>query len=135
AVAPGRLAGIRNADEREARTVRIREREHAFTEPLLQRLVCDALFDEAMRPIAERSRRHAERGLMRLADAPTALCGLFPRKEREDRAWLAGLVAVIKVIGAGIVEIHRPLHEAKPQRAGIEVEIAGRVSGDRGDVV
>ena len=36
---------------------------------------------------------------------------------------LAGLVAVIEVIGAGIVEIDGLLDEAQPERAGVEVEI------------
>ena len=47
----------------------------------------------------------------------------------------AGLVAVIEMIGAGIVEVDGLLHEAQPERAGVEVEIAARRSRDRGDMV
>ena len=41
---------------------------------------------------------------------------------------LALLVAVIEVIGAGIVEIDGLLDEAQAERAGVEVEIASGVA-------
>jgi hypothetical protein len=78
--------------------------------------VGDALFDESMGPVAERARRYAERRLLGLADAATASRCAFPREEGEDGAGMAGFVAVIKVIGARIVEIDGLLYEAKPER-------------------
>ena len=83
-----------------------------------------ALLQQAVRPVAERRRRNAERGLLRLADAERALCGVLPWEERQHRAGLALLVAIIEVIGAGIVEIDGLLDEPQAERAGVEVEIA-----------
>ena len=47
-------------------------------------------------------------------------------KKSEDRARMAGFVAVIEVIGAGIVEIDRFLHQSQTERSGIEIEVAAR---------
>ncbi len=49
---------------------------------------------------------------------------MLPGEEGEDRAGRAGLVAVIEVPGAGIVEIDRPLHQPQAERAGVEADIA-----------
>ena len=51
------------------------------------------------------------------------------------RARLAGLVAIIEMIGAGIVEIDRALDEAHAERPGVEIQIARGGPGDRGDMV
>ena len=37
---------------------------------------------------------------------------------------MADPVAIIKVIGAGIVEIHRLLDEAQPDDARVEIQVA-----------
>ena len=85
-----------------------------------------ALLDEAMRPVAEGAFGHAERGLLGLADAEPARRGMLPREEGQDRAGPARLVAVIEVVGAGIVEVDGLLDEPKAERAGVEVEVAAR---------
>jgi len=56
-----------------------------------------AFLNEPMRPVAERGDRDAERGFLRLADAEMPRRRMLPRKEREDRAGLALLVAIIKM--------------------------------------
>ena len=45
------------------------------------------------------------------------------------------MIAKIKMIAPGIVEIHGPLDQTQPERLGIKVEIALRISRNRGDVV
>jgi hypothetical protein len=114
AIAPTGLAlGTGDADQCEAHTVRIGEGQDGFAETLLQRLMGDALFDETVGPIAERTGRHTERGLLGLSDAAAACCCAFPGEEGEDGAGMAGFVAVIEVIGARIVEIDGLLDEPK----------------------
>jgi hypothetical protein len=39
---------------------------------------------------------------------------------------MAGFVAVMEVIGAGIVEIDRFLQQSQTERSGIEIEVAAR---------
>ena len=60
---------------------------------------------------------------------------MLPGEEGEDGAGIAGLVAIIEVIGARIVEIDGLLDEAQPQHAGIEVEVARGRTGDGRDVM
>ena len=119
AVAPaGLVLGTGNADQRERHAVRIGEGQHGLAKALLQRLVGDALLDEALGPVAERAWRHAEGGLLGLADAAAAGRHACPGEEGEDGAGAAGLVAVIEVIGAGIVEIDGLLDEAQAEDRG-----------------
>src|SRR5262249_23702957 len=100
AVAPARLfLGPGGADERKRHPVRIGEGKHLLSEALLQVLIGNALFDETLGPVAKRTQRHTERGLMGFADSTTARRSTFPRKECQDGAWAAGLVAVIEVVG------------------------------------
>ena len=81
AVAPAGLAlGAGDADQREAHAVGIGERQHGFAEALLRRLMGDALLDEAMGPVAERTRpargtRSAGSGRRRRGRAPHASQG------------------------------------------------------------
>ena len=93
------------------------------------------MFGNAARPIAERSLRHAERGLAGLADANTARSGIVDRKERQQRAGATFLVTVIEVICARIVEVDGRLDEAKAKRLRVELAIARYGSGERRDVM
>ena len=61
AVAPGRLVlDAGDGDERQVHAVPVLEREHGLAEALLQRLVRDALLDEAVRPVADGTLGHPE---------------------------------------------------------------------------
>jgi hypothetical protein len=48
---------------------------------------------------------------------------------------VANAIAVIKVIGAWIVEVHSLLDEPQAQNVGVEIEITRRVAGDRRNVM
>ena len=100
-----------------------------------RRLVGDALLDEAVRPVADRAFRHAEHRLLRLPDAEPARARLLPGEEGQDRAGLAGLVAVIEVIGAWIVEVDGLLDQPQAERPGVEIEVPARGARDAGDVM
>src|SRR4030095_6328043 len=69
-------------------------------------------------PVAGSARRHATRG-----------------EERQESPGRSRGIAVIEVVGEGVVEIHRELHQAQAQSSHIEVQVALRISGDRRDVV
>jgi hypothetical protein len=45
------------------------------------------------------------------------------------------VITEIKMVAAGIVEIHGPFNQTQPERLGVKVEIALRISRNRGDVV
>src|SRR4028119_389780 len=57
------------------------------------------------------------------------------REEGEDGAGRARAVAVVEVVGAGVVEVDRALHQPQAERAGVEIQVALRVGGDGRDVV
>jgi hypothetical protein len=48
---------------------------------------------------------------------------------------MSGLIAEVKVIGRGVVEVDRSLDEPQAKDSGVEVEIALRVAGDTGDMM
>ena len=58
-----------------------------------------------------------------------------PREKREDRPGRTGIVAVIEMIGAGIVLVDGLFDEALPEHAGVEIHVLAGIGGDRGDVM
>src|SRR5271165_6852564 len=115
-----------DAAQRKASSVEVFEREPRLAEALGWRVMADPLLDEAMGPVADRAFRYAEGGLLRFADSGPAGRRAVPGKEGENRAWMAGRIAVIQVIGAGIVEVDRLLHQAQAERSRIEIEVPAR---------
>ncbi len=130
---PGRLGlGALDAHKREAQAVGIAKRQHRLAKGLCRRVVHDARGDEAVRPPADRRRRHAKGGFRRFTDAEAARRDVLPRKESEDRAGAAGLVSVIKVISAGIIEVDGLLDQSQSEHARVEVKVArGRARNGR----
>src|SRR5260370_22245768 len=94
-----------------------------------------ALREEAMCPKADGAHRYSERGLPRETETGATRSGILPRKEGQDRAGVADLVAIIEMVGGGIVEVDCLLDEAKPEGAGIEVKVTPGVAGNRGHVM
>src|ERR1700730_7157173 len=60
---------------------------------------------------------------------------LPPLKEGEDGAGMADPVAIVEMIGAGIVEVHRLLDEAQPDDARVEIQTARGLAGNGRDVM
>jgi hypothetical protein len=131
----GRALAALGAREREPGPVAVLERERGFAEPLDGRIMGDALFDEALGPVADRAFRNAEYGLLRFADSEPAGRRALPGEKGEDRARMAGRIAIVEVIGAGIVEIDRLLNQAQAERPGIEIEVAARRARDAGHMM
>ena len=80
-------------------------------------------------------RGHLKGDVMRAADPGPSLGHARPLEERHRRAGRAPLVAEIQVVAAGIVEVHRPLDEAEPEHAGVEVDCPLRVVAANRDVM
>ena len=53
----------------------------------------------------------------------------------QDRARRAALIAEVQVVGLGCVEVDRLLDQPQAEHAGIEVDVALRITGDHRDVV
>jgi hypothetical protein len=88
-----------------------------------------------VRPVAERRGRNPKRRFLREAHARATRRGMLPRKEGQDRAGVADLVAIIEMVGARIVEVDRLLDEAEPEGARIEIQVTPGVAGNRGHVM
>ena len=98
-------------------------------------VVRDAAFDQALRPIAERAFWNDESRFGRHAVAVAAGGPLAPREERQRRARSAGLVAVVEMPGAGIVEVDGLLHHPQAQVAGIEGNVVCGIATNRRNVM
>src|SRR5262249_62052946 len=106
--------GPYRANQRQYEAVRVFEWQHGLAKTLFQCLVRDAHFNEAMCPIAYRTRGDTKRRFLRKPHASATGRGVFPRKESEDSARMAFGVAVVEVICTGVVEVHGFLDEAQP---------------------
>src|SRR5207344_141493 len=67
------------------------------------------------------------------ARAPAA--GTRILEEGDVGAGARGLVGVEQVVDRGVVLVHGLLHQAQPEDARVEVDVPGRVAGDRRHVV
>src|SRR5208282_2101834 len=121
--------------EGEPGPVAVLEREGRFAEPLGRRIMVDALLDETLGPVADRAFRDAEDGLLRFADSKPAGRRALPGEKGENRAGMARRIAVIEVIGAGVVEIDGLLHQAQAKRSGEEIEVAARRARNAGHMM
>ena len=90
---------------------------------------------EARAPVVESADADLEGGGDGLAGAGAAFADVRPRKEGKDGAGGAVSIAVIEVVGAGIVEVDGLFDEAEAEYAAVEVDILLRIAGDGGDVV
>ena len=75
--------------------------------------VRNALLDKPMRPVANRALRNPKTRLVNQPHPAASRRRVPPRKERENGAGVADVIAVIEMIGAEIVEIHCLLDEAQ----------------------
>src|SRR5207253_1875740 len=58
-----------------------------------------------------------------------------PGEKGNDGSRTPDVIAKIKMVAPGIVEMHCPLDQTQPERLAVRVEIALRISRDRGDVM
>ena len=127
---PGFGLDALDAAQRQPGPVLILERDRCCAEAFDGRIVGDALLDQALGPVADRAFRDAEDRFLRLPDPEPARRGALPCEEGQDRARMASGIAVIEVIGAGIVEIDGFLDQAQAKRSIIEIEVPARRARD-----
>src|SRR4051812_46406043 len=95
----------------------------------------DSMLAEPNHPAVDRFRRHREGYRIDHAAACASASGHDERKERENCTRTSGSVAVIEMIGSGVVEVHGLLHEPKAKNLGVEIDVGLRIDGDRRDVM
>ena len=131
----GASIGLGAGDEFEDEAVGISKRDDFVAEAGRERAGCDAVGEEACAPKIQATRRYGKRRGVGLARARTAAADAGPRKKRQHGARRADAVAVVKMIGGRVVEIDGALNEAQAERAGVESDVAPRITGDGGDVM
>ena len=124
----GSVSVAGDADQRKRHAVGIGKRQDAFAESMLDRAVRHAFLDEAMGPVSKRPGGNAKRRFLRLSHARAARRGVLPRKEGEDGAGAARRIAIIEMIGAGVVEVHGLLDEAQAEHTSIEIVVTQRIA-------
>src|SRR5262245_41091114 len=112
AMAPRGFGGERRGpDQGRPQAVWVDEGEYRFAERSCGCLMLHALIDQTMRPVGDRGLGNAEADGGGEPHATTARGCVFPREEGQDRPGCAGLITVVEMIGAGIVEVDRLFHE------------------------
>src|SRR5450432_2044728 len=122
-------------DQLESESVRIMEANERLTETWAGLFNRDVVVLESPGPIFGRARRHSVTCGDDLASADAPASSIGPWKECDDCARVPNPVAEVKVIGARIVEVDRPLHQTQAQNARIEVEVSLRVTRDCSDMM
>jgi hypothetical protein len=132
-----RVAGIALwvRDECELETFRVAECQSVLVVGILDLTGLDPAVREVLLPPADGRLRYRERRRGGLAGAVPAAGRVRPREEGHQRSRPSGLVAVVEVICAGIVEVDGGLHQPQPERPKIEVGVPLWVAANGGDVV
>jgi len=76
-----------------------------------------------------------ESGCVEEAGSMVSSLDVRPREEGHDGAGASRIVAVVEVVGSGVVEVDGLLDEAEAEDSGVELDVACGVAGDGGDVV
>jgi hypothetical protein len=58
-----------------------------------------------------------------------------PREKGENCPWRTDPVTKIKMVTAWVIEIDGPLNQSKAEQFNVEVKIALRITGNRGNVM
>src|SRR5215204_1987977 len=118
-----------------AQAVGVFEGEDSVPEAVARFLEADAVLKEALRPVAQRGSGDGERGHDELASPDTSPRRVRPREEGHDRTRATRAVAVVEMVGLGIVEVDGLLDQAQAKDAGVEVHVTLRLARDGGYVV
>jgi hypothetical protein len=109
-------------------------RKKLYEEPR-RALGANMLLFQPFKPIASRTCRNRKGDRADFTGAMHTAAGARPREECEDRPRCANRIAEIKVVTARIIEIDSAFNESQPEQSDIEVEIALRVAGNRGNMM
>src|SRR5699024_9305572 len=89
-----------------------------------------SLLPESETPIGYEEGSHSH-----LTGTHPALPGSRPWEKGHDRSRLPGLIAEIKMIGAGIVKVDCLFHQAKSQDSSVKIHIFLRMTNNRCDMM
>ena len=132
--------GVGALDDLDDEAVRRAQREHGLAEALAWRVEVDArqrpVAREAVQPQVDRADGRGVGRRRRLRDPDAAgQRALAPGEEGEHGARPGVGVGEVEVVGAGVVEVHRPLDEAEPEEPCEHVHGLLRRARDGRDVV
>lgn len=95
----------------------------------------DFVFAEAVDPVVQGVFRDREGHRGGLASTDGSVGALGPGEEGEEGSRVALRVAVVEVVGAGVVVVDCDFDEAEADDAGVEIDVALGVAAHSGDVV
>ena len=127
--------GFGRCHEFERESVGVGEGQYFLAEPGEGGVGGHTLRLQSFAPESQRSRRHGPGDGTRQSRAGPSARQFIPQKEGQQRAGRRGVISVIEMIGAGIVEVDGLLHEAQAEHPRVEVDVALRIRRDGGDVM
>jgi hypothetical protein len=128
-IARGRL------NQLDQHSIGIRETNDFVAEPLGRAFSANVVFFQSFKPISGRPRRNGKGGGADFTGTTSTATSAGPWEERKDRSRCTGSIAEIKVVTAWIIEIDGAFDEPESEQFDIEVEIALRITGNRGNMV
>src|SRR3954471_8116125 len=90
---------------------------------------------EAITPVIETSRPNRKTRCHHLSSSARSATRARPREKGQDSSGRPNVIAKIEMIGTRIVEVDGAFDQAKPEELGIKIQIALRITGNRGDVM
>src|SRR5581483_3936278 len=103
--------------------MRIEEGKHLLIETSDRACDCYAVFVQTLNPVIERCGWDRERDINNLSCSSATLWRARPGKERHDRTGCTYFIAIVEMIGAGVIKVDGLLDQALPQDTGIKIDI------------
>src|SRR4030095_8262943 len=125
----------RPCDQFEPQSIWIRKRHDLLLKTFVRTFKLDALLTEPLCPKFQGWLRNRERGHSYLTMPLAPFLCPRPRKESENRPRGALGVAIVEMIGLGIVIVNREFDKSQAENAGIEIQIPLRVARNRRHVM
>ena len=122
-------------DQLETHAVRVVERQHFSSKTRLDLTGLHAHAFQVRLPERRGLASNAVSDPGCLAAARTPAFYLAPGEEGQNRSGCADPIAIIEMVGPGVVEVDRRLDQALSQHLLVKVQIGLRVVGDGGDMV
>ena len=136
AVLPSRAALGRRTHQFQEQAVRIIKREHRFRKPFGNTPDLYPVRFQARLPEGQRTFGYGKGDDAQLTIAdPAAHPGRAPGEKGHDTAGIAGIIAIVKMIGERIVKIDGLFDHAQPENAGIKIDILLGIAGHGSDVM
>src|SRR5271165_4157624 len=132
-----RMRGVRRQGlhQLQPHAVYVAKPKHSLAKALREQFGADGILLEPLAPESQRAWRHSERRGCHLAISLSPAPGSGPCKERQDSPRTAVPVAIVEMIGFGIVEVDGHLDKTQSQDASVEIHVLLRIARNRRDVM